>query len=50
SPEAFVGAPYHHALDVWSLGCIALEMLLGTTLFPGWHDTDTVSLCSRPGS
>ncbi|XP_039632679.1 homeodomain-interacting protein kinase 2-like [Perca fluviatilis] len=44
SPEILLGAPFNEAIDVWSLGCIAAEMLMGTVLFPGCDSYDMSSL------
>ena len=33
SPEVIVGASYHFAADLWSLGCIVFELLTGDLLF-----------------
>lgn len=35
APEVLLGAPYTAAVDVWSLGCIATEMLFGHMVFQG---------------
>ena len=35
SPEVLLGMPYTTAIDMWSLGCIAVELFLGLPLFPG---------------
>ena len=35
APEVMLGAPWGHAVDVWSLGCTLAEMLLGMPLFKG---------------
>ncbi|XP_044055454.1 homeodomain-interacting protein kinase 3-like isoform X2 [Siniperca chuatsi] len=40
SPEVLLGASFNEAIDVWSLGCIAAEMLMGTALFPGMDEYD----------
>ncbi|XP_038571109.1 homeodomain-interacting protein kinase 1-like [Micropterus salmoides] len=40
SPEVLLGASFNEAIDVWSLGCIAAEMLIGTALFPGNDEYD----------
>ncbi|XP_034746647.1 homeodomain-interacting protein kinase 1-like [Etheostoma cragini] len=40
APEILLGAPFNEAIDVWSLGCIAAEMLMGTALFPGCDNYD----------
>lgn len=42
APEVFVGTKYSQTIDMWSLGCIALEMLTGKILFPGDSETDMV--------
>ncbi|KAF8635188.1 hypothetical protein AX17_003964 [Amanita inopinata Kibby_2008] len=35
SPEVLLGMSYTAAIDMWSLGCIAIELFLGLPLFPG---------------
>jgi len=36
SPELLLGAStYDHKIDIWSVGCIFAEILLGTTPFKG---------------
>ncbi|KAG7098744.1 hypothetical protein E1B28_000654 [Marasmius oreades] len=35
SPEVLLGLSYSAAIDMWSLGCIAVELFLGLPLFPG---------------
>ncbi|KAI3368507.1 hypothetical protein L3Q82_025516, partial [Scortum barcoo] len=40
SPEVLLGHPFSEAIDVWSLGCIAGEMLLETPLFPANDEYD----------
>ena len=27
--------PYTSRIDMWSLGCLAVELVIGTALFPG---------------
>lgn len=44
SPEVLLGIPYNGAIDMWSLGCIAFEMLLGLPLFPGVSEHDQLRL------
>ncbi|KIY43321.1 kinase-like protein, partial [Fistulina hepatica ATCC 64428] len=35
SPEVLLGVAYTTAIDMWSLGCIGIELFLGLPLFPG---------------
>lgn len=43
SPEVLLGLPYSAAIDMWSLGCIAVELFLGLPLFPGSSEYNQVS-------
>jgi dual specificity tyrosine-phosphorylation-regulated kinase 1 len=40
SPEVMLGLPYTVAIDVWSLGCILVEMHTGEPLFSGSDQLD----------
>ena len=40
SPEVMLGLPYTVAIDVWSLGCILIEMHTGEPLFSGSDQLD----------
>ena len=31
---------YDYSVDIWSLGCIFAELLLGNALFPGINEID----------
>lgn len=42
SPEVLLGLPYNSAIDLWSLGCIAVELFLGLPLFPGTSEYNQV--------
>lgn len=38
SPEVLLGIPYDLAIDMWSLGCILVEMHTGEPLFAGANE------------
>ncbi|XP_077400962.1 homeodomain-interacting protein kinase 2-like isoform X2 [Vanacampus margaritifer] len=40
SPEILLGASFNEAIDIWSLGCIAAELLMGKALFPSSDEFD----------
>ena len=42
SPEVLLGIPYNMAIDMWSLGCILVEMHTGEPLFPGSNEFDQI--------
>ena len=43
SPEVLLGCPYSTTIDMWSLGCILVEMHTGEPLFSGQDEADQVS-------
>ena len=43
SPEVLLGLPYSTSIDMWSLGCIAVELFLGLPLFPGTSEYNQLS-------
>ena len=43
SPEVLLGIPYDMAIDMWSLGCILVEMHTGEPLFTGANELDQVN-------
>ncbi|KAI3357533.1 hypothetical protein L3Q82_015943, partial [Scortum barcoo] len=43
SPEVILGQQFTEAIDVWALGSVVAEMLLGFALFPGKCEYDVVS-------
>ena len=40
APEIILGLPYTAAIDIWSLGCILVEMHTGEPLFSGSDQID----------
>ncbi|CAL8308767.1 unnamed protein product [Boreogadus saida] len=38
SPEILLGLPFTDMIDMWSLGCIAAELLIGNPLYPGYTE------------
>lgn len=40
SPEVLLGVPYDLSIDMWSLGCILVEMHTGEPLFSGCNEAD----------
>lgn len=44
SPEIILALNFTQAIDMWSLGCLAAELYLGTLLYPGVNDYDMVSI------
>jgi len=43
SPEVLLGIPYDLAIDMWSLGCILVEMHTGEPLFSGVDEIDQMN-------
>lgn len=45
APELLVGEPsYTHAVDVWAIGCIFVELVTGQALFTGDSDLEMLKL------
>jgi dual specificity tyrosine-phosphorylation-regulated kinase 2/3/4 len=40
APEIMLGIPYTTAIDMWSYGCILLELYTGYPIFPGESEND----------
>jgi dual specificity tyrosine-phosphorylation-regulated kinase 1 len=43
SPEVLLGLSYNMAIDMWSLGCILVEMHTGEPLFNGHNEFDQIN-------
>ncbi|KAJ2771833.1 serine/threonine protein kinase, CMGC, dual-specificity, partial [Coemansia nantahalensis] len=43
APEVILGLPYGPGIDMWSLGCIAAELLTGHPLFPGENEREQLA-------
>ncbi|XP_054169019.1 serine/threonine-protein kinase minibrain-like [Oppia nitens] len=43
SPEVLLGIPYDMSIDMWSLGCILVEMHTGEPLFSGANEVDQLN-------
>ncbi|KAJ1304526.1 hypothetical protein OPQ81_005668 [Rhizoctonia solani] len=43
SPEVLLGMSYTSAIDMWSLGCICVELFLGLPLFPGTSEYNQIT-------
>ena len=44
APELLLGLPYTGAIDVWALGCVALDLFTGYPVYPGDSDYQMVGL------
>lgn len=42
SPDIILGRRYGCGIDMWSLGCVVMEMITGQVLFPGDHETEMI--------
>ncbi|CAF3458002.1 unnamed protein product, partial [Rotaria sp. Silwood2] len=44
APEIILGVPYTPAIDMWSLGCILVELFTGYPIFPGENEQEQLSM------
>ncbi|OHS94932.1 Serine/threonine-protein kinase ppk15 [Tritrichomonas foetus] len=44
APEVVLGLPYDSKVDIWSLGCVTIEITLGLPLFPAMSERHLISL------
>lgn len=44
APEIIFGIPYTCAIDMWSLGCILVELFQGYPIFPGEDEFEQVAM------
>ncbi|RCK63023.1 Dual specificity protein kinase pom1 [Candida viswanathii] len=42
APEVLLGASYDQKIDIWSLGCLLVEIFTGVPLFPGKNEYEQV--------
>jgi serine/threonine protein kinase len=40
APEIVLGLDYDHAVDMWSVGCVLYEMVVGSPLFPAADENE----------
>jgi dual specificity tyrosine-phosphorylation-regulated kinase 2/3/4 len=43
APEIILGMTYNKAIDMWSVGCILVELYICGHLFPGQNDGDKLA-------
>lgn len=44
APEILLGIPYTYAIDMWSLGCILIELYMGFPIFPGENEKEQMGM------
>jgi len=47
APEVVLGIPWHQEIDIWSVGCIALELLTGRMIFNTHDSVDHLNQMER---
>lgn len=44
APEIMLGIPFTTAIDMWSFGCILIELYIGIPIFPGESEAEQLML------
>lgn len=44
APEVILHIPYTSKIDIWAIGCVAMELFCGLPLFPGQNEEHMISL------
>jgi len=44
APEVLLGINYSYPIDMWSLGCILMELYIGFPIFPGQNEKEQMAL------
>ena len=44
APEVILGGKYGPPIDIWSLGCVLVEVVTGAVLFPGSNENEMLEL------
>ena len=39
-----LGVPYSHPIDMWSFGCIMVELITGEPIFRAWDENELVEM------
>lgn len=47
APEIVIGAKWSHACDLWSIGCILVELITGEALFQTHEDIEHLAMMER---
>ncbi len=47
APEIILGIPYTSGIDMWSFGCILIELMVGFPIFPGESEKEHFSLIMK---
>lgn len=42
APEVILGSSYNENIDIWSLGCVLVELFMGVPIFPGKNEIEQI--------